>query len=151
MSLEASRHDGGNVLLTRIQAQKLVNLALIPNDSCPGRFQVLQNKTKSGVQSGMTPFGRSKITDGTAPCANGFHLNRRSLPLFGAGAAFAATGLRPARAQDYPARPVQMLVPFAGGSAGDVVTRILLNGMSTSLGQAFVVDNRPGGVSPPSG
>lgn len=92
----------------------------------------------------MTPFSRSKITDSTAPCANGFHPNRRSLLSFGAGAALAATGLRPAQAHDYPARPVQVLVPFAGGSASDVITRILLNRMSTSLGQAFVVDNRPG-------
>ena len=92
----------------------------------------------------MTRFGRSKIADSTAPCANGFRPNRRSLLSFGAGAALAATGLRPARAQDYPARPVQVLVPFAGGSASDVITRILLNRMSTSLGQAFVVDNRPG-------
>ncbi|MCK1423086.1 tripartite tricarboxylate transporter substrate binding protein [Bradyrhizobium sp. 182] len=92
----------------------------------------------------MTRFGRSKIADSTAPCANGFRLNRRSLLSFGAGAALAATGLRTVRAQEYPARPVQVLVPFAGGSASDVVTRILLNRMSTSLGQAFVVDNRPG-------
>ena len=37
-----------------------------------------------------------------------------------------------------------MIVPFAGGSASDVVTRLLLNEMSKSLGQQFVVDNRPG-------
>jgi tripartite-type tricarboxylate transporter receptor subunit TctC len=35
-------------------------------------------------------------------------------------------------------------VPFAGGSASDVITRILLNRMATLLGQTFVVDNRPG-------
>src|SRR6478672_8209698 len=48
------------------------------------------------------------------------------------------------RAQDYPTRPIQVIVPFAGGSASDVVTRILLQEMSKSLGQNFVVDNRPG-------
>src|SRR5689334_23882458 len=48
------------------------------------------------------------------------------------------------RAQDYPTRPIQVIVPFAGGSASDVVTRILLHEMSKSLGQNFVVDNRPG-------
>jgi tripartite-type tricarboxylate transporter receptor subunit TctC len=49
-----------------------------------------------------------------------------------------------AQASTYPSRPIQVYVPFAGGSASDVITRILLNRMATSLGQAFVVDNRPG-------
>lgn len=49
-----------------------------------------------------------------------------------------------ARAQSYPTKPIQVIVPFAGGSASDVVTRLLLNEMSKSLGQQFVVDNRPG-------
>jgi tripartite-type tricarboxylate transporter receptor subunit TctC len=54
--------------------------------------------------------------------------------------------LRVARAQahDYPSRPIQVIVPFAGGSASDVITRIVLHEMSKSLGQNFVVDNRPG-------
>jgi len=49
-----------------------------------------------------------------------------------------------AKAQTYPTRPIQMIVPFAGGSASDVVLRILLDRVSKSLGQPFVVDNRPG-------
>ena len=49
-----------------------------------------------------------------------------------------------ARAQDYPVRPIQVLLPFAGGSASDVVTRIMLDRMGKTLGQSFVVDNRPG-------
>src|SRR5947209_18073273 len=47
-------------------------------------------------------------------------------------------------ADTYPSRPFQVIVPFAGGSASDVVTRILLNRMSQELGQNFVVENRPG-------
>jgi tripartite-type tricarboxylate transporter receptor subunit TctC len=49
-----------------------------------------------------------------------------------------------AGAQTYPTRPVQVIVPFAGGSASDVVTRILLDRTSKSAGQPFVIDNRPG-------
>ena len=52
-------------------------------------------------------------------------------------------GMR-AQAEDYPTRPIQVIVPFAGGSASDVVTRIMLNEMENSLGQHFVVENRPG-------
>ena len=48
-----------------------------------------------------------------------------------------------ALAQDYPARQITMIVPFSGGSASDVITRIVLERMGTSIGQRFVVDNRP--------
>jgi tripartite-type tricarboxylate transporter receptor subunit TctC len=64
--------------------------------------------------------------------------------LFLALAAVASSGLRAHAAEPYPTRPIQVIVPFAGGSASDVVTRILLNRMSEELGQNFVVENRPG-------
>jgi tripartite-type tricarboxylate transporter receptor subunit TctC len=49
-----------------------------------------------------------------------------------------------ADAEIYPSRPITMIVPFAGGSASDVVTRILADRMSKSMGQPIIVDNRPG-------
>jgi tripartite-type tricarboxylate transporter receptor subunit TctC len=49
-----------------------------------------------------------------------------------------------ASAQAYPTRPIQVIVPFAGGSASDVVMRIVLDRMARSIGQPFIVDNRPG-------
>jgi tripartite-type tricarboxylate transporter receptor subunit TctC len=49
-----------------------------------------------------------------------------------------------ASAQSYPTRPIQVIVPFAGGSASDVVTRILLERTGKGLGQPFVIENRPG-------
>src|SRR5262249_35207732 len=49
-----------------------------------------------------------------------------------------------AGAENYPARPIQVIVPFAGGSASDVVTRILLDRAAKSIGEPFIVDNRPG-------
>src|SRR5262245_10838645 len=51
---------------------------------------------------------------------------------------------RAAGAQTYPSRPVTVIIPFAGGSASDVVTRIILDRMSRSTGQPFIVENRPG-------
>ena len=55
-----------------------------------------------------------------------------------------------AYAQDYPTRPIQVIVPFAGGSASDVVARIMRDWMAKTLGQPFIVDNRPsaGGIEP---
>ncbi|HYR36304.1 MAG TPA: tripartite tricarboxylate transporter substrate binding protein [Burkholderiales bacterium] len=46
-------------------------------------------------------------------------------------------------AQDYPSRPVTVIVPFSAGSASDVIARIVLERMSASAGQRFIVDNRP--------
>jgi tripartite-type tricarboxylate transporter receptor subunit TctC len=50
----------------------------------------------------------------------------------------------PVRADTYPSRAITVIVPFAGGSASDVVTRIMLERMSRSMGQPIIVDNRPG-------
>ena len=50
-----------------------------------------------------------------------------------------------ARAQaDYPNRSIRMIVPFAPGSATDILTRHLEQSMSAALGQKLVVENRPG-------
>ena len=49
-----------------------------------------------------------------------------------------------AGAQTYPTRPITVIIPFAGGSASDVVSRIMFNKMSQSLGQPIIVENKPG-------
>src|SRR3954463_7660504 len=47
-------------------------------------------------------------------------------------------------AQDYPSKPVRMVVGFPPGGGTDVVARILAPRMSELLGQSIVIDNRPG-------
>jgi tripartite-type tricarboxylate transporter receptor subunit TctC len=59
------------------------------------------------------------------------------LLLFGAGASAEDT-------DNYPTRPVMMIVPFAPGGASDFVARIIQHGVGEILGQQIVVDNRPG-------
>lgn len=49
-----------------------------------------------------------------------------------------------AQAQNYPNKPVKLLIPLAAGSAVDVVARIVANKMGETLGQSFVVENEPG-------
>src|SRR4026207_1876299 len=49
-----------------------------------------------------------------------------------------------AQAHTYPARPITVIIPFAGGSASDVVSRIMFDKMSKSMGQPIVIENRPG-------
>jgi tripartite-type tricarboxylate transporter receptor subunit TctC len=53
----------------------------------------------------------------------------------------------PAAAEDYPSRPVHVIVPFAAGGSADVYGRYLGQYLSQSLGQAFVVEDRPGAGS----
>ncbi|KLK90760.1 hypothetical protein AA309_23930 [Microvirga vignae] len=56
-------------------------------------------------------------------------------------AGLAATG---AQAQNYPARPITMIVPFAAGGPTDVVARIVTDHMSRTLGQQIVIENVAG-------
>src|SRR5438034_11640115 len=56
------------------------------------------------------------------------------------GLLFAGSAL----AQDYPSRPVKMVVPYAPGGATDIIARILGQRLTESLGQSFIVENRPG-------
>jgi tripartite-type tricarboxylate transporter receptor subunit TctC len=47
--------------------------------------------------------------------------------------------------QDYPSKPIRMLVPFAPGGAVDTTARILAQKMDERIGWKFVIENRPGG------
>ena len=49
-----------------------------------------------------------------------------------------------AHAQDYPSRPVELVVPFAAGGGAELLARLISDGLSKRLGQAFLVINRPG-------
>jgi tripartite-type tricarboxylate transporter receptor subunit TctC len=64
--------------------------------------------------------------------------------LLGGSVALAFSANDPAHAEDYPSRPITAIIPFAAGSASDVVSRILFDRMSKSLGQPIIVENRPG-------
>jgi tripartite-type tricarboxylate transporter receptor subunit TctC len=65
------------------------------------------------------------------------------------GAVLALAGLMgvaalPARADDYPSRPVKIIVPFGAGGPTDVFTRAIGDELSKVLHQPFVMENRPG-------
>jgi tripartite-type tricarboxylate transporter receptor subunit TctC len=68
---------------------------------------------------------------------------RRFLQFAGSLAALGAVP-RLARAQTYPTRPIRWIIGFPPGGAADMAVRLIADGLSERLGQAVVVDNRPG-------
>src|SRR6188472_2003321 len=49
-----------------------------------------------------------------------------------------------AHAQDYPAKPIRLIIPFAPGGSNDIVGRIVATHLTERLGKPVVVDNRGG-------
>src|SRR5262249_61464164 len=56
----------------------------------------------------------------------------------------ALAAMRPAPAQDFPTRPVELIVPFAPGGGSDILARLISDGLGRRLRQSFVVLNQPG-------
>lgn len=65
----------------------------------------------------------------------------RSLAIIAVAAILVASA---ADAQNYPSRPVRVIVPFAAGGIGDITTRLIAEKLGDRLGERFIVDNQPG-------
>ena len=68
--------------------------------------------------------------------------------VIGAGLMLGLNALAPvtATAQSYPNRPVKIIVPFAPGGPTEFIIRLVADRLTAMLGQAFVIENRPGGA-----
>ena len=58
-----------------------------------------------------------------------------------------STRMDAARADEYPSRPIHLIVPYAAGGAADSIARILARRIGPGIGQTIVVENRGGGGS----
>jgi tripartite-type tricarboxylate transporter receptor subunit TctC len=70
-------------------------------------------------------------------------LTRRDLNRLGLGLAAAPFGAFDASAEDYPSRPVHLIVPYAGGGSGDLLARLLGEQLSKLWGQQVVIETNP--------
>jgi tripartite-type tricarboxylate transporter receptor subunit TctC len=75
-----------------------------------------------------------------ALCSRGFG----AVALLTWALAFAASSAFAADAGSYPNRPIRIIIPFAGGTWVDIVTRVIADKLAESLGQPVVVEDRPG-------
>src|SRR5580704_13515648 len=71
-------------------------------------------------------------------------LTRRSLGDFALALAAGLVPFADAAADDFPSRPVHLIVPYAPGGSGDLIARLLGDKLSTLWGQQVVVEDRPG-------
>jgi tripartite-type tricarboxylate transporter receptor subunit TctC len=71
------------------------------------------------------------------------NLNRRTTLSLGATLLLGSTA-RQAAAQDYPNKPVRVIVPFPAGTGLDVDSRFFTSRLSALLGQTFIIENKPG-------
>ena len=74
-------------------------------------------------------------------------LPRRNFLYLAAGTVALPIASRIASAQNYPTRPVRIVVGFAPGGTGDITARLMGQWLSERLGQPFVIENRPGAAS----
>jgi len=74
-------------------------------------------------------------------------LARRRFLHLAAGAAALPLVSRSAWAQNYPARPVRIVVGFAAGGPNDIIARLIGHWLTERLGQPFIIENRPGAAT----
>src|SRR5690606_36684379 len=77
----------------------------------------------------------------------GFNRNIVIWPLLMAGLFALASGSAAAQGDQYPSKPIRMIVPFSAGGPTDLAARLVADRLSKAWNQTVVVESRPGGGS----
>jgi tripartite-type tricarboxylate transporter receptor subunit TctC len=86
----------------------------------------------------------ASVRPGRAPCLARLLHGAAAIVRAGLVGALAAGVASAALAQDYPARPITIVVPYGAGGTNDILARAVAGKMSPALGQPVVVENKPG-------
>jgi tripartite-type tricarboxylate transporter receptor subunit TctC len=147
-SLQTIANNGGPLLFTPVKTAPSIQLK-----GLPGPRSRRSESTKTPQRSGILPQGLRKNIPFPFPfpCLHPLEGNtmRRWLKLIAVFTAGLTGGLLASSAlsqtvQAYPNKPVRIIVPFAAGSATDIVARLLAEELRGALDQNFIVDDRPG-------
>src|SRR5262245_52257968 len=106
-----------------------------------------QERAPSTLDAAKRPLGKAaRFRNDEAPAGHGRQGGRTmfGMPRFCVLAAFLAISATAASAQNYPTRPIRLIVAFPPGGATDVIARTVGTPLGARLGQQVVVDNRPG-------
>lgn len=71
-------------------------------------------------------------------------MKKRSVFLLAGWLTSLALASAPVRADDWPSRPIQMIVPFGAGGAADIIARLVGDKLAAALGQPVVIEDKPG-------
>jgi tripartite-type tricarboxylate transporter receptor subunit TctC len=93
----------------------------------------------------LTRTGAAACSSEKEPGGN-VQIERLFLALLG-GLFLVAPAAPPARAQDYPTRPITIVVPFTPGGTTDILARMIGQRLEARLGQSFLIENKPGAGS----
>src|ERR1700744_2527646 len=98
---------------------------------------MVAGRQSGGHQTGVRFQARGEI----------MQVPRRELLRLGAVLTVLSAVLRAAFADDYPSRPVHVIVGFSAAGPSDIAARLVSQVLSERLGQSFIVEDKPGGGS----
>jgi tripartite-type tricarboxylate transporter receptor subunit TctC len=137
------RQEGKAGLLAQRPRESHRNLLWAFDASATRRWLVTPDRRRTHQQA-LAVLPATDVLMKEPEGEDAMRLPRRTILQLAAGAAALPASSRFALAQAYPNKPVRFVVGFAAGGANDILARLFGEWLAERLGQAFIVENRPG-------